>query len=92
MELAEDKQARLSAKNVPEQDVTLGVRPDQIMLCADGVKAISYTHLARMSSAVTPYRAASAGRAAMSGSPAPDSHLLTVLLDTPCLLYTSRCV
>ena len=38
VELAEDKQARLSAKNVPEQDVTLGVRPDHIMLCADGIK------------------------------------------------------
>ena len=38
VELAEDKQARLNAKNVPEQDVTLGVRPDHIMLCADGVK------------------------------------------------------
>ena len=38
VELAEDKQARLSAKNVPEQDVTLGVRPDHIMLCAYGVK------------------------------------------------------
>ena len=38
VELAEDKQARLSAKNIPEQDVTLGVRPDHIMLCADGVK------------------------------------------------------
>ena len=38
VELAEDKQVRLSAKNVPEQDVTLGVRPDHIMLCADGVK------------------------------------------------------
>ena len=37
VELAEDKQARLSAKNIPEQDVTLGVRPDHIMLCADGV-------------------------------------------------------
>ena len=30
--------ARLSAKDVPEQDVVLGVRPDHIMLCADGVK------------------------------------------------------
>ena len=38
---------------------------------------------ARMSSAVTPYSAASAGSAPISGSPAPDSHLLTVLLDTP---------
>ena len=38
VELSEDKQARLSAKNIPEQDVTLGVRPDHIMLCADGVK------------------------------------------------------
>ena len=38
VELAEDKQARLSAKDVPEQDIVLGVRPDHIMLCADGVK------------------------------------------------------
>ena len=38
VELAEDKQARLAAKNVAEQDVVLGVRPDHIMLCADGVK------------------------------------------------------
>ena len=38
VELSEDKQQRLSAKNVPEQDVVLGVRPDHIMLCADGVK------------------------------------------------------
>ena len=38
VELADDKQARLAAKNVAEQDVVLGVRPDHIMLCADGVK------------------------------------------------------
>ena len=38
VELADDKQARLSAKDVPEQDIVLGVRPDHIMLCADGVK------------------------------------------------------
>ena len=38
VELAEEKQQRLSAKDVPEQDVVLGVRPDHIMLCADGVK------------------------------------------------------
>ena len=38
VELAEDKQARLAAKDVAEQDVVLGVRPDHIMLCADGVK------------------------------------------------------
>ena len=38
VELADDKQARLSAKDVPEQDIVLGVRPDHIMLCADGVR------------------------------------------------------
>ena len=38
VELADDKQARLSAKNVEEQDIVLGVRPDHIMLCAEGVK------------------------------------------------------
>ena len=38
VELAEDKQARLAAKDVAEQDVVLGVRPDHIMLCADGVR------------------------------------------------------
>ena len=36
--LSDDKQARLSDKNVPEQDIVLGVRPDHIMLCADGIK------------------------------------------------------
>ena len=38
VELSKDKQERLAAKNVAEQEVTLGVRPDHIMLCADGVK------------------------------------------------------
>jgi multiple sugar transport system ATP-binding protein len=38
VELAEDKQARLAAKEVPEQDVILGVRPEHIVLCADGIK------------------------------------------------------
>ena len=37
VELSPEKQ-RLAAHNVAEQDVTLGVRPDHIMLCADGVK------------------------------------------------------
>ena len=38
VELSPEKQQRLAAHNVAEQDVTLGVRPDHIMLCADGVK------------------------------------------------------
>ena len=38
VELADDKQARLAAKDVAEQDVVLGVRPDHIMLCADAQK------------------------------------------------------
>ena len=36
--LSDDKQKRLSDKNVAEQDIILGVRPDHIMLCADGIK------------------------------------------------------
>ena len=36
--LSDNKQARLSDKNVPEQDIILGVRPDHIMLCDDGIK------------------------------------------------------
>jgi len=38
VELSEEKQARLNANNVEEQDITLGVRPDHVMLCADGIK------------------------------------------------------
>jgi multiple sugar transport system ATP-binding protein len=38
VELAADKQARLSAKDVAEQEVILGVRPEHIVLCADGIK------------------------------------------------------
>ncbi len=38
VELSEEKQARLAANGVESQDVTLGVRPDHIMLCADGIK------------------------------------------------------
>ena len=38
VELSDEKQQRLAEHNVAEQDVTLGVRPDHIMLCADGVK------------------------------------------------------
>ena len=38
VELSEDKQERLAAKDVPEQDVVLGVRPDHLRLCESGVK------------------------------------------------------
>ena len=38
VELSEDKQARLSAKNVAEQEVLLGVRPDHLTLCENGIK------------------------------------------------------
>ncbi len=38
VELSDEKQARLQANNVEPQDVTLGVRPDHLMLCADGIK------------------------------------------------------
>ncbi len=36
--LSDDKQARLNARQVEEQDVTLGVRPDHIALCAEGIQ------------------------------------------------------
>ena len=38
VELSDEKQVRLTAKDVAPQDVTLGVRPDHLMLCADGIK------------------------------------------------------
>ena len=40
VELSEDKNARLEAKNVPEQEVTLGVRPDHIKLCESGINGV----------------------------------------------------
>lgn len=36
--LSEEKQARLAANNVAEQEVILGVRPDHMMLCENGIK------------------------------------------------------
>ncbi len=38
VDLADEKQARLAAHDVQPQTVTLGVRPEHIMLCADGIK------------------------------------------------------
>ena len=38
VDLADEKQARLAAHGVQPQTVTLGVRPEHIMLCADGIK------------------------------------------------------
>ena len=38
VELNEEKQARLAANDVAEQEVLLGVRPEHIVLCADGIK------------------------------------------------------
>ena len=39
IELSKDKQEALSAKNVAEQDVVLGVRPEHITLAEDGIEA-----------------------------------------------------
>ena len=39
VELSEEKQARLAAKDVAEQEVTLGVRPEHIILCENGIKS-----------------------------------------------------
>ena len=36
--LSEEKQLRLAAKNVPEQDVTLGIRPEHVQLVESGIK------------------------------------------------------
>lgn len=38
VELSEDKQNRLKALNVPEQDIDLGVRPDHILLADQGIE------------------------------------------------------
>ncbi len=38
--LSEDKQARLAANNVEEQDVTLGVRPEHMELTDDGIDSV----------------------------------------------------
>lgn len=38
VELSEDKQRRLVENNITAQDITLGVRPDHLMLCEDGIK------------------------------------------------------
>ena len=37
--LSKEKQDRLKAKNIKEQDITLGVRPDHIILSDKGIKA-----------------------------------------------------
>ena len=39
VELSEEKQARLAAKNVVEQEVVLGVRPEHVVLCENGIKS-----------------------------------------------------
>lgn len=39
VELSSEKQERLKAKNVKEQDVTLGVRPDHMFIAASGIPA-----------------------------------------------------
>ena len=39
VELSEEKQARLAAKGVAEQEVVLGVRPEHIILCENGIKS-----------------------------------------------------
>lgn len=39
VELSNEKQERLKAKNVKEQDVTLGVRPDHMFIAATGIPA-----------------------------------------------------
>ena len=38
VELSEEKQARLNANNVVSQEIALGVRPDHLSLCENGVK------------------------------------------------------
>ena len=40
VELSEDKQRRLAENNVAPQEITLGVRPDHLMLCESGIKGV----------------------------------------------------
>ena len=40
VELSEEKQARLTANNVDEQEVTIGVRPDHMNICNKGITAL----------------------------------------------------
>lgn len=40
---SEEKQEKLAQKNVPAQDITLGVRPEHIMLAGEGDKTIHGT-------------------------------------------------
>ncbi len=44
VELSEDKQARLAANNVEEQEITLGVRPEHISLDDNGIDAVVDVH------------------------------------------------
>jgi multiple sugar transport system ATP-binding protein len=39
VELSEEKQAKLAANNVEEQEITLGVRPDHMVLSDNGIEA-----------------------------------------------------
>ncbi|MBO5958711.1 MAG: TOBE domain-containing protein, partial [Lentisphaeria bacterium] len=42
--LSDDKQEKLSANGVEEQDITLGVRPEHITLEDDGIEAVVDVH------------------------------------------------
>ena len=44
VELSEEKQAKLAANNVEEQEITLGVRPDHLSLVDEGVAATIDVH------------------------------------------------
>ena len=44
VELSEDKQERLAANNVAEQEITLGVRPEHISLDDNGIDAVVDVH------------------------------------------------
>ena len=44
VELSEEKQAKLAANNVEEQEITLGVRPEHLALEAEGVSATIDVH------------------------------------------------
>ena len=44
VELSEEKQAKLAANNVEEQEITLGVRPEHLALEAEGVDAVIDVH------------------------------------------------
>ena len=97
--LSDEKQAKLAANNVAEQDIVLGVRPEHIELTAGGIEG--KVDVSEMMGSTVHLHVTSMGRDVvlvvstmnMTGAEvAALSSGSTVHFSFPCLLYTSRCV